>query len=73
MSNENRKLINVESYCFQITLHSYIKYSGLIPLIPVSNAVLHKFASLAAHYAVSQLNPLYSPSSTRHAVIYATH
>ena len=56
----------------QITLHSYIQYSSLTALTPVSNTVLQRLASLAPRYAVLLLNSHYSPSSTLLALLYST-
>ena len=64
---------NFKNYFQQITLHSYIQYSGLVVLNPVSITLLHRFTSRAPPNAVPQLIPLYSPSSTDLDLLYATH
>lgn len=51
---------NFKNHSQKIILYSHIQYYRLIAMTLVSNTVLHRFTSLASHYAVPQL---YSPLS----------
>jgi hypothetical protein len=72
VSNGNRTHNKFKNHSHQVTLHLYIQYCGLIALTPISKTVLSRFASLAPHYAVPQLNSLYCLLSTLFTLLYTT-